>query len=98
MPADPTRPKAPSTPADSSDLILISALHPASYPQDPICDLRQDAPLETTANRLVPMACGPNVDQTGLLSSSGGSAGLCHVPGAARGLQKGRVNGVEPRT
>jgi hypothetical protein len=29
---------------------------------DRTCDLHRNAPLETTANRLVPMACGPNVD------------------------------------
>jgi hypothetical protein len=48
------------------DLILISALHPASYPQDPACDLHQDAPLETATNRWIPMGCGPNVDQAWL--------------------------------
>jgi hypothetical protein len=45
---------------------LIRVLHPTSYPQDPTCDLHQDAPLETAANRSVPMDCGPNVDQATL--------------------------------
>ncbi len=35
----------------------------ASYPRDPTGDLHQEVPLETTTNRSVPMACGPNVDQ-----------------------------------
>jgi hypothetical protein len=47
----------------AGERILISALHPSSYPQDATCDLDQEAPLATAANRLVPMDCGPNVDQ-----------------------------------
>jgi hypothetical protein len=60
MPADPTRPEESSTSADSSQLILIRALHPSLFPQDRIGDLRNDAPLETVANRSIPM----RVDQT----------------------------------
>ena len=48
-----------------------SAPEPVS--QDRICDVHQDVPLQTAVNRLVPMACGPNVDQAGPLS---GPAGL----------------------
>jgi hypothetical protein len=46
-------------------------LHPGLFPQDRIGDLRNDAPLETVANRSVPMACGPNVDQGGVPFPSG---------------------------
>ena len=45
-------------------LILIRVLRPSLFPQDRIGDLRNDAPLETVANRSVPMARGPNVDHT----------------------------------
>jgi hypothetical protein len=34
------------------------------FPQDLVCDLRIDVPLVTAGNRSVPMACGPNVDQS----------------------------------
>jgi hypothetical protein len=54
------------------DRILISALHRPSYPQDPARDLDHDAPLETVANRSVPMACGPNVDQVCLTHGESG--------------------------
>jgi hypothetical protein len=47
----------------TSALILIRVLHGGLFPQDRSCDLRNDASLETVANRSVPMACGPNVDQ-----------------------------------
>ena len=42
---------------------LIRVLHPALFPQDCTCDLRNDVPLVTVGNRSVPMDCGPNVDQ-----------------------------------
>jgi hypothetical protein len=45
-----------------------------------------NVPLETAMNRSTPMACGPNVDQTGLLSSSGGATDLCSCARATRGL------------
>jgi hypothetical protein len=48
------------------DLILIRVLPGGLFPQDRTRDLRDDVPLETVANRSVPMACGPNVDQVGL--------------------------------
>jgi len=34
------------------------------FPLDRTCDLGNDAPLETAANRSEPMDCGPNVDRT----------------------------------
>lgn len=41
---------------------------PGPVSQDGICDVHQNRPLETAANRLVPMDCGPHVDQAGPLS------------------------------
>jgi hypothetical protein len=43
--------------------ILIRVLPRGLFPQECTCDLRDDVPLETVADRSVPMACGPNVDQ-----------------------------------
>jgi hypothetical protein len=54
---------------DPEDLIRIRVLRPSLFPQDRIGDLRNDAPLETVANRSVPMACGPNVDQVSCLGT-----------------------------
>ena len=50
------------------DLILIRVLRLASYPQDHNCDLHQDAPLETVANRSAPMACRPSWARSGCRS------------------------------
>jgi hypothetical protein len=50
------------TPAPQ-DLFLIRVLPGGLFPLDRICDLGNDVPLETVANRSGPMACGPNVDQ-----------------------------------
>jgi hypothetical protein len=73
MPADPTHPEESSTSADSSQLILIRVLHLGLFPQDGIGDLREDVPLETVANRSLPMACGPDVHQA---ARGGRSCGL----------------------
>jgi hypothetical protein len=43
--------------------ILIRVLRPGLFPQECTCDLRDDVPLETVANRSTPMAYGPNLDQ-----------------------------------
>jgi hypothetical protein len=37
-----------------------------SFPRIAPVTWANDAPLETVANRLVPMGCGPNMDQVGL--------------------------------
>jgi hypothetical protein len=45
--------------------ILIRVLHLGLFPRMAPATWANDVPLETVANRSVPMACGPNVDQTG---------------------------------
>jgi hypothetical protein len=40
----------------------------ACFCRIPAATWANDLPVETVANRSVPMACGPNVDQAGLLS------------------------------
>jgi hypothetical protein len=55
----------------------IRVLHADSFPQDFTCDLRQDSPLETAANRSVPLACGPGVDQGRRLGSGRSTALSC---------------------
>jgi hypothetical protein len=45
------------------DLILIRVLPRACYRRIAPATCANDLPLETVANRLDPMGCGPNVDQ-----------------------------------
>ena len=61
----------------------MKVLRPSPFPQDRTRDLRDDVPLETVANRSVPMGCGPNVDQAWL---GGRGAGPVRVrtPSVAR--------------
>jgi hypothetical protein len=64
------------------DLILIRVLPGGLFPLDRTCDLGNDVPLETVANRSVPVACGPNVDQA--RPARGGSGAPHRGPWLAR--------------
>jgi hypothetical protein len=48
--------------ARTGDLILIRVLHPGLLSQD--AAWANDEPLDSAANRSVPMAYGPNLDQS----------------------------------
>jgi hypothetical protein len=72
-------PGGPLRLVEAEGSLPFRVLHPASYPQDPNCDLHQDALLVTAVDRSAPMDCGPNVDQTPDGSAVGG-----HMSGAAR--------------
>jgi hypothetical protein len=62
-PARPTAVCLPPTGSEDDERLLIRVLPGGLFPLDRTCDLGNDVPLETVANRSTPMACGPNVDQ-----------------------------------
>src|SRR4029450_1045694 len=79
---------------DLEDLILIRVLHRGLFLQDRIGDLRNDAPLETGANRSAPMACEPNVDQA--CPACGGSGAPRRGPWLARETPAGCPRQASP--
>ena len=63
MPADPTPPKSSRRRWTGRNSSLSGFCMRACFPWMAPATCANDGPLETVANRSVPLACGPNVDQ-----------------------------------